>query len=118
MSAENEACPVGAPKHALAEIRADFHRIVYVETATAAHAAYVAFERKRTPRCPGVLRSLQEGGEELLTFFQFPKRSGRRCAPLMPLSGCIGSRTAFDERIDTRASPEIAPFWPSSSKLC
>ena len=25
-------------------------------------------------RCPGVVCSLQEGGEELLSFFQFPKR--------------------------------------------
>jgi transposase-like protein len=63
-----------APKHALAEIRADFHRIVYAESAAAARLAYAAFERKWTPRCPGVVRSLQEGGEELLTFFQFPKR--------------------------------------------
>jgi len=63
-----------APKHALAEIRADFHRIVYAESAAAARAAYAAFERKWRPRCPGVVRSLQEGGEELLTFFQFPKR--------------------------------------------
>ena len=63
-----------APKHALAEIRADFHRIVYAEHASAARTAYTAFERKWTPRCPGVVRSLQEGGEELLTFFQFPKR--------------------------------------------
>jgi transposase-like protein len=37
-------------------------------------AAYAAFERNWTPRCPGVVRSLQEGGEELLTFFRFPKR--------------------------------------------
>jgi putative transposase len=63
-----------APKHALAEIRADFHRISYAESAAAARAAYAAFERKWTPRCPGVVRSLQEGGGELLTFFQFPKR--------------------------------------------
>jgi transposase-like protein len=63
-----------APKHALAEIRADFHRIVYAESAAAARIAYTAFERKWTPRCPGVVRSLQEGGDELLTFFQFPKR--------------------------------------------
>jgi transposase-like protein len=63
-----------APKHALAEIRADFHRIVYAESAAAARAAFTAFERKWAPRCPGVVRSLQEGGEELLTFFQFPKR--------------------------------------------
>jgi putative transposase len=63
-----------APKHALAEIRADFHRIVYAESAAAARAAYTAFERTWTSRCPGVVRSLQEGGEELLTFFQFSKR--------------------------------------------
>ena len=63
-----------APKHALSEIRADFHRIVYAENAAAARLAYTAFERKWSARCPGVVRSLQEGGEELLTFFQFPKR--------------------------------------------
>jgi transposase-like protein len=63
-----------APKHALAEIRADFHRIVYAESAAAARTAYTAFERTWSTRCPGVIRSLQEGGEELLTFFQFPKR--------------------------------------------
>jgi transposase-like protein len=63
-----------APRHAVAEIRADFHRIVYAESAAIARGAYTAFERKWTPRCPGVVRSLQEGGDELLTFFQFPKR--------------------------------------------
>ncbi len=63
-----------APKHALPEIRTDFHRIMYAESVAAARAAYTVFERKWTARCPGVVRSLQEGGEELLTFFQFPKR--------------------------------------------
>jgi putative transposase len=63
-----------APKHALVEIRADFHRIVYAESPAAARVAYTAFERKWSARCPGVVRSLQEGGDELLTFFQFPKR--------------------------------------------
>jgi putative transposase len=62
-----------APKHALAELRADFHQIVYAENHPAAQSAFTAFERKWRTRCPGVVRSLQEGGEELLTFFQFPK---------------------------------------------
>src|SRR3989338_2095702 len=62
-----------APKHALAEIRDDFHRIVYAASAEAARAAVLAFERKWSQRCPGVVRSLQEGGDELLTFFRFPK---------------------------------------------
>ena len=62
-----------APKHALAELREDFHRIVYAVSADAGRAAYSAFERKWATRCPGVVRSLQEGGAELLTFFTFPK---------------------------------------------
>src|SRR6266849_898896 len=62
-----------APKHALAEIRGDFHRIVYAATGEAARAAYLAFERTWGKRCPGVVTSLREGGNELLTFFSFPK---------------------------------------------
>ena len=62
-----------APKHALAELREDFHRIVYAASGDSARAAYTAFERKWNRRCPGVARSLAEGGDELLTFFRFPK---------------------------------------------
>ena len=62
-----------APKHALAEIRDDFHRIVNAANTDAARAAYTAFERTWAKRCPGVVTSLREGGDELLTFFTFPK---------------------------------------------
>jgi putative transposase len=62
-----------APKHALAEIRDDFHRIVYAASADAARVAYGAFERAWSKRCPGVVTSLREGGDELLTFFRFPR---------------------------------------------
>jgi transposase-like protein len=31
------------------------------------------FERTWAKRCPGVVTSLREGGDELLTFFAFPK---------------------------------------------
>jgi putative transposase len=62
-----------APKHVLTEIRDDFHRIVYAANAEAARAAYTAFERAWTKRCPGVVASLGEGGDELLAFFAFPK---------------------------------------------
>ena len=62
-----------APKHAHDELREDFHRIVYAASADTGRAAYSAFERKWAKRCPGVVRSLQEGGAELLTFFTFPK---------------------------------------------
>jgi transposase-like protein len=62
-----------APKHALAEIRDDFRRIVYGANADAARAAYASFERTWGKRCPGIVTSLREGGDELLTFFTFPK---------------------------------------------
>ncbi len=63
-----------APKHALADIRDDFHRIVYAGHIGAARTAYyAAFERTWAKRCSGVVTSLQEGGDELLTFFRFPK---------------------------------------------
>lgn len=62
-----------APKHVLSEVRDDFHRIVYAEGLEAARTAFTAFERKWMKRCPGVVRSLQEGGAELLTFFSFPR---------------------------------------------
>ncbi len=61
----------------MTDVKADFHRIVYAESPSAARAGYTAFERKWMPRCPGVVRSLQERGEELLTFFQFPEQQWR-----------------------------------------
>jgi transposase-like protein len=62
-----------APRHALDELREDFHHIVYAASGDAGRTAYSAFERKWAKKCPGVVRSLQEGGAELLTFFTFPK---------------------------------------------
>jgi putative transposase len=62
-----------APKHARAAIRDDFHCIVYATSPDAARVAYAAFERAWGKRCPGVVTSLREGGDELLTFLAFPK---------------------------------------------
>jgi transposase-like protein len=42
-------------------------------TLDAARIAYAAFERARAKRCPGVVASSREGGEERRTFFAFPK---------------------------------------------
>ena len=38
-----------------------------------ARPEYTAFERTWAKRCSGVVTSLREGGDELLTFFRFPK---------------------------------------------
>jgi transposase-like protein len=63
-----------APKHALADIRDDFHRTVDAANADTARTANAAFERTWNKRCPGVVTSLREGGSS--RSFASPKRSG------------------------------------------
>src|SRR5713226_6528332 len=50
-----------APRHVLAEIRDDFHRIVSTASLDAARTAYAACARTWGRRCPGVATSLREG---------------------------------------------------------
>ncbi len=64
-----EACP----KHARAEMRRDYHRITHAADGIAARKAFDAFLAKWLRLCPPVARSLEEGGAELLTFYEFPK---------------------------------------------
>jgi len=46
---------------------------VYAASTEAARAAYATFERTWGKRCPAVVASLREGGDELLTFLAFPR---------------------------------------------
>ena len=61
------------PTHAQAEMKRDYHRILYATDGLAARAAYDAFVKKWTTLCPAVAKSLEEAGLELLTFYDFPK---------------------------------------------
>ena len=61
-----------APKHAHDAVREDYHRIVYAETREAAQQAHATFLLKWKKLCPTVAASLEEAGEQLLTFYQFP----------------------------------------------
>jgi len=51
----------------------DYHPIVHAHDGLAARKAYDAFITKWSRLCPAVARSLEEAGEQLLTFYQFPK---------------------------------------------
>jgi transposase-like protein len=62
-----------APKHAVEEVKADFHRIVYSAGAGEARTAYQRFLVKWRKLAPQVAASLLEAGEELLTFYRFPE---------------------------------------------
>lgn len=62
-----------APKHALEEVKADYHAIIYAASEAEARAAHEKFVTKWRKLAPKVATSLLEGGEELLTFYQCPK---------------------------------------------
>ncbi|MBM3221898.1 MAG: IS256 family transposase [Candidatus Rokubacteria bacterium] len=90
-----------APKHVLAAIRDDFHQIVYAASADAARTAYTAFERTWAKRCPGVVTSLREGGDELLTFFRFPKAQWKTLRTTNVIERLHGE---FRRRVKTQGS--------------
>jgi putative transposase len=65
----NDHCPT----HARPEMKRDYDRIIHAADALAARAAYDAFLKKWAPLCAPVAKSLEEAGQELLTFYDFPK---------------------------------------------
>jgi transposase-like protein len=62
-------CPV----HARSEMKRDYRAIVAAEDAMSAKKAHAEFETKWETLCPAVAKSLLEAGDELLTYFSFPK---------------------------------------------
>ena len=61
-----------APAHAQSAVKDDFHAIVYAETEAAARDAYARFVARWRGRCQGVVDSLEEAGDRLLSFYAFP----------------------------------------------
>ena len=95
-----EHCPV----HARAEMKRDYNRIVRSANGLAARKAYDAFVSKWSTLCPGVARSLEEAGDELLTFYEFPKsmwRSLRTTNPLENLNREFRRRTKTQSSFST-----------------
>jgi len=62
-------CPV----HARPELKRDYRAIVAAEDAMTAKKAHADFAKKWETLCPAVAKSLLEAGDELLTYFSFPK---------------------------------------------
>jgi putative transposase len=90
-----------APKHAQDEIADDFHLIVYAKDGEAAKAAREAFRDKWEKGCPGVVRSLDEGGEELLTFYRFPRQQWKTIRTTNVIERLNGE---FRRRVKTQGS--------------
>lgn len=64
---------VHAPKRLHEELRQDYREIVYAEHERGARRAWLRFTSKWKRLCPAVVESLEEAGEELLTFYRFPE---------------------------------------------
>jgi putative transposase len=62
-----------APKHCHEELKRDYGAITHAENLETAQKAYEAFLSKWRRLVPEVAASLEEGGRELLTFYQFPR---------------------------------------------
>ena len=61
------------PAHAHRELKRDYDRSIYAKDGLVAREAYQAFVTKWRKLCPAVAKSLEEAGEQLLTFYAFPK---------------------------------------------
>lgn len=90
-----------APRHAHGERKRDYHAIVYAGDLAAAQRAWEAFARKGSKRIPEVVRSLEEAGDELLSFYRFPRSPWRCLRTTNPLERLNGE---FRRRTKTQAS--------------
>ena len=61
-----------APARLREELTEDYRRLIYAETAAAVQQERTRFTRKWQLRCPAVIESLKEAGDELFTFLRFP----------------------------------------------
>lgn len=98
------------PTHAQAEMKRDYHRILYAADGLAARAAYDAFVKKWTTLCPAVAKSLEEAALELLTFYDFPKamwKSLRTTNTLENLNREFRRRTKTQASFGTEAAALI-----------
>ena len=89
-----------APVEEYPEIKGDYDEIVYAESLEKAKAAYDHFLR-RWKELPSVVKSLEEAGEELLTFYRFPKDQWKSLRTTNPIERLNGE---FKRRVKTQCS--------------
>jgi transposase-like protein len=61
-----------APARLREELAEDYRRMIYGETVTVVEQARTRFTKKWRLRCPAVVESLEEAGDDLFTFLRFP----------------------------------------------
>ncbi|MBN1249607.1 MAG: transposase [Anaerolineae bacterium] len=89
------------PTHAHAELGRDYRRIIHAKDAMAARKAYDAFVVKWRRLCPAVAKSLDEAGQKLPTFCQWPRAMWRS---LRSTNTIENLNREFERRTKTQAS--------------
>ncbi len=95
------------PRHARPELKRDYQAIVGSKDGLAGREARGKFLRKWGSLCAEVARSLEEAGEQLLTFFEFPKamwKSLRTTNPIENLNREFRRRTKTQGSFSTEDS--------------
>jgi len=90
-------CPVDA----YPRVKEDYDRIVEAKSEEEAKAAYQSFLRKWSKELPGVVKSLEEAGDELLTFYRFPQEQWRSLKTTNPIERL---NLEFKRRVKTQCS--------------
>jgi putative transposase len=89
------------PAHARRELKRDYHRIIHAKDGLAGREAYRAFVTKWRKLCSAAAKSLEEAGEQLLTFYAFPKALW---AALRTTNSIENLNREFRRRTKTQAS--------------
>jgi len=89
------------PKHSIEEVKADYNRIVYADSLEAARKAYSEFIVKWSKLAPKAAESLDEAGEELLTFYRFPQSQWKSLRTTNVIERLNGE---FRRRVKTQCS--------------
>ena len=61
-----------APARLREELSEEYRRMIYADSATTVEQARARFTKKWQLRCPAVVESLKEAGDDLFTFLRFP----------------------------------------------
>jgi putative transposase len=90
-----------APEHAQEAVHEEYNRIIYAANRAAAEKARDSFLAKWKKLCPSVATSLEEAGEELLTFYGFPASQHKS---LRTTNAIERLQEEFRRRVKTQAS--------------
>lgn len=83
------------------QVKTDYHEIVGAKSKPAAEAAYKKFVRTWEARAPKVVKSLEEAGAELLTFYDFPSEQWKCLRTTNPIERL---NLEFKRRVKTQGS--------------